>query len=71
MSRNSSAKHFQNKKQKKASKKNYVKDLSEEEKSKKQQYDQEEYKNLSEDKKESLFEYRKNIAKYGEVKTLC
>ena len=71
MSRNSWAKYFQNKKQKKASKKNYVKGLSEEEKNKKQQYDQEEYKNLSEDKKESLFEYRKNIAKYGEVKTLC
>ena len=48
-----------------------MKDLSEEEKNKKQQYDQEEYKNLSEDKKESLFEYTKNIAKYGEVKTLC
>ena len=71
MSRNSSAKYFQNKKQKKASKKNYLKGLSEEEKNKSSNMIKKNIKISQKTKKKVYFQYRKNIAKYGEVKTLC
>ena len=62
MSKNLSAKYYQENKerlQKKARKR--YQNLSKEEKGKKQQYGRERYKNLSEEKKQKLVEYRKNI----------
>ena len=60
MSKNLSAKYYQENKerlQKKARER--YQNLSKEEKEKKQQYGRERYKNLSEDEKNKLVEYRK------------
>ena len=62
MSKNLSAKYYQENKerlQKKARER--CQNLSKEEKEKKQQYGRERYKNLSEDEKNKQVEYRKNI----------
>ena len=40
------------------------------EKNKKWQYGLEWYKSLSEDEKQRLVKYEKNIAKYGKIKTI-
>ena len=50
--------------------KKLVKDLSEEVNNKNQQYGCEQYKNLPEDEKQNLVDYRKNIIKYENIKLL-
>ena len=60
MSKNLSAKHYQeNKERSKKKAPERYKNLSKEEKEKKEQYGRERYKNLSEDEKQKLVEYRK------------
>ena len=62
MSKNVSAKYYQENKErllKKACER--YQNLSKNEKENKRQYDRERYKNLSEDEKQKLVEYRKNI----------
>ena len=62
MSKNLSAKHYQENKErlkKKKSSGKILKNISNKEKEKKQQYGRKHYKNLSEDEKQKLFEYGK------------
>ena len=60
MSKDSSAKYYQDKKERQEKKAHErYKSLSKEEKEKKQVYDNKQYKNLPKDKKHRLDEYRK------------
>ena len=64
MSKNSSAKYYQNNKER--LQKNLVKDIKvflKKKKKKKRQYGRERYKNLQEDEKQKLVEYRKSYCK--------
>ena len=60
MSKNLSAKYYQENK-KRLQEKARERNLSKEEKEKKQQYGHERYKSLSEDKTQTLVEYKKDI----------
>ena len=65
LSKDSSAKHYQNNKERLQGKaREKYQSLSKEEKEKKQQYGHERYENLPEDEKQKLVEYRKNTIKW-------
>ena len=70
MSKDSSAKYYQKNKEKLQKKLMIYQDPSEEEKNKKWHYGRERYKNLPEDVKQRLVEYRKKYCRYGKINPL-